>query len=106
MEKHPSMLEDVIDKFEHENKNHEIVFELADAIEHKYYYEFYKICWQNPKYQEHNYMIQDFISAVEDVNNIARYVYNLLRIYAVYLRDGIALIPYTHNKKDLKLVKL
>jgi hypothetical protein len=97
-----STLMDLISKLDEEPKNFELVFQIADAIESKYLYDFNTIADNCDFY---GYLIQDFINAVYDKQNISHYVYELLRIYGVYLRDGIALIPFTKNKESLELIE-
>lgn len=92
---------DLIRKFEDDYKNHELAFQLSKIIQ----FNQVKFSTLHLEGKFNDCMIRDFIKAVNDKYNICHYVYRLLHIYAVYLKHGIVLIPFTSNKESIKLIK-
>jgi hypothetical protein len=93
---------ELIIKFDDEPKNYELAFKIAKIVEGRMYYDFQKY-YKMGKFD--GYFIHKFIDAVVDKRNVTHYVYNLLRVYGAYLRDGIALVAFTETDKELECIE-
>jgi len=91
----------LISELDHITLDYELVFKIARWIGH-YHYKFEALY---NKGEVKGFFIDIFLEAIDNKEYISHNLVSLLRAYAIYLRDGIALIAFTERKAEVELIK-
>lgn len=95
-----SILSGTISKFNKDPNNYNLAFQIAHLLDLRSN-EFNKMRFENTD------IIKYFTDAISDKQNLSYYIKQLLRVYATYLRDEIALVAFTGNKEEeLNLIEI
>jgi hypothetical protein len=90
---------ELMEQFDKDTRDCELVFNIASKVDALYFANLYR------EGKFNGYFIHKFIDAVVDKKNVAHHVCQLLQVYGVYLRDGIALVAFTETDEQLRYIK-